>query len=264
MKPIYIPTFLTPVSISLIEEELLALQWETKRTARHEYFMSDGKKCTNTECSYGLLTTLNDDTGLPAECTVCDENGRMPVEYSYGQYGADITYTSKPWSHYANGLRHNLIQELAHVPEARMPDGKPCFFNGCFLNMYDDEKQFLGWHADDFAGMDPQAPIVVMSFGAEREIWVKRQFQTCPDCEGDCVIQKADKGGEFVDESCIRCHEQGVVPVTGIVPTKDRYLLQRGSVFIMPAGFQEAMFHRIPKHPAPCGWRISLTFRKFL
>lgn len=246
MKPIYLPTFLTPVSISLIEEELLALPWETKRTARHEYFMSDGKTCPCVmDCKVQDFSVT-----LPT-CPDCGGTTRLPVDYSYGQYGADITYTSKPWSHYANGLRHNLTQELAHIPEARMPDGKPCFFNGCFLNMYDDEKQFLGWHADDFAGMDPQAPIVVMSFGAEREIWVKRQFKTCPDCEGDCVIQKAEKGGEFVDEPCLMCREQGVVPITGIVPTKDRYLLQRGSVFIMPAGFQECMFHRIPKHPAP-------------
>ena len=100
-------------------------------------------------------------------------------------------------------------------------------FSACFLNRYDTEKQHLGWHADDFEAMDPEAPIAVMSFGAEREIWVK-------------------PFGE-----------------SGLVPKEQRILLPEGSLFIMPPHYQETHLHRIPKHGQPCGPRTSLTFRAF-
>ena len=74
--------------------------------------------------------------------------------------------------------------------------------------------------------MDQTHPIAVVSFGAERDIWVK-EFNT-----------------------------------KGNIPDDDKYLLENGSLFIMPAGFQQKYLHRIPKHNRPCGPRISLTFRK--
>jgi hypothetical protein len=265
MKPIYIPPFISPQRIDVIEAELLSLEWETKRTARSEYFMA-----------------------------------MEPTDYSYGRQDDGISYMSKPFSTHVKDLMRDVDFEFLEAG-----------FNGCFLNKYEDEKNFLGWHADDFVGMDPAAPIAVMSFGAEREIWVKRKFAPCPDCspnrpgfsksadnmcEGEIardglpvcetcggsgcarcpecrdyrkMIHRDVVGGEVdmtkgVIVNCPVCHGKGGVAVTGAVPPEDRYLLERGSLFIMPAGFQEVMLHRIPKHHQPCGWRISLTFRKFL
>jgi alkylated DNA repair dioxygenase AlkB len=41
-----------------------------------------------------------------------------------------------------------------------------------------------------------------------------------------------------------------------------RQMLQNGSLFLMPAGFQQTYQHKIPKAGfTPCGPRISLTFR---
>ena len=66
-------------------------------------------------------------------------------------------------------------------------------------------------------------PIVVVSFGAEREIWTK--------------------------------------PI-GAGPEKiEKILLGNGSVFVMEAGMQYTHVHKIPKHSAPCGPRVSLTYR---
>lgn len=164
-----------------IKTELLGLNWLTKRTARHEYFMST-----------------------------------IPREYSYGNVGTGSeTYLSQDFS----PLTLELMQYLNTVLRTS--------FNVCFLNKYDDEKQHLGWHADDFAGMKVDEPIAVVSFGAEREIWVKLKSQT------------------------------------GVIPPEQKIKLQEGSLFIMPAGYQEFFFHRIPKSDKPCGWRISLTFRNF-
>lgn len=100
-------------------------------------------------------------------------------------------------------------------------------FNVCFLNRYNTQKHQLGWHADDSPTMDRNHPIAVISFGAQREIWWKLQ---------------EDKG---------------------MVPLEQRQLLGHGSLFIMPAGFQDTHFHRIPKADREVGIRISLTFRRY-
>jgi alkylated DNA repair dioxygenase AlkB len=99
-------------------------------------------------------------------------------------------------------------------------------YNVAVGNLYADQHQHLGWHADDSPEQDPLHPIAVVSFGAAREIWVKART------------------------------------AKGEVPPEDRFLLEPGSLFIMPPGFQDVMVHRIPKHPEPCGPRLSLTFRK--
>lgn len=103
-----------------------------------------------------------------------------------------------------------------------------CDFNVCFLNRYDSQKNQLGWHADDSPSMDRKHPIAVVSFGAEREIWWKRQGET------------------------------------GIVPPEQRQKLGNGSLFMMPSGFQDTHFHRIPRADRVVGTRISLTFRKYV
>ncbi len=177
--PIYYANWTQPELIPLAKEELLSLKWETKRTARQEYFMSS-----------------------------------WPRAYTYG--GAyPTTYSSKPFSEMVENMKRYLNQSL-HTE-----------FNVCFLNRYDDEKNHLGWHADDFVGMRPDQPIAVISFGAEREIWVK------------------PKGFK------------------GEIPDNWRFPLKDGSLFMMPVGYQDTHLHRIPKHDKPCGWRISLTFRSF-
>lgn len=138
------------------------------------------------------------------------------MDYSYGNTGLGTeNYQSQPFSPRVKGIMECLNSEFGTS------------FNACFLNKYDNEQQHLGWHADDFAGMRQDQPIAVVSFGAEREIWVKPKTQT------------------------------------GVVPANQRIKLHEGSLFIMPEGYQNVFFHRIPKHDRPCGWRISLTFRSF-
>lgn len=48
-------------------------------------------------------------------------------------------------------------------------------FELLFLNGYENERNQLGWHADDSPEMDDARPIAVVSLGAEREIWFKPQ-----------------------------------------------------------------------------------------
>lgn len=106
-----------------------------------------------------------------------------------------------------------------------------CKFEACFINGYIDQHKHLGWHADDSPSIDHSKPILVYSFGAARELWFK--------------------------------------PLPGRVPAGEtaevtKILLAPGSLLEMPAGMQQLDLHRIPKHSAPCGPRVSLTFRALL
>ena len=94
----------------------------------------------------------------------------------------------------------------------------------CFVNYYDGPRDHLGWHADDSPTINHEYPIAVVSFGAEREIWFREN--------GSSDVKKL--------------------------------LLNNGSLLLMKAGMQMTHQHRIPKHSALCGPRISLTFRKML
>ena len=101
-------------------------------------------------------------------------------------------------------------------------------FNVCFLSRYDTMKNHLGWHADDSPETDRGHPIAVVSFGAVREIWWKPKLHKGP------------------------------------VPAEWRQELGHGSLFVMPAGFQDEYLHRIPKGDRERGVRISLTFRRYV
>ena len=143
-----------------------------------------------------------------------------PRIYSYGNNNEsrteDHTYKAVDMHPAVQGLMDRINLEFGTE------------YNVCVLNYYRDERQHLGWHADDSPEQDLTHPIAVVAFGAERYIWVK------------------EKG------------------VKGDVPDSDRYLMTKGALFVMPGGFQDTHYHRIPKHDRPCGGRISLTFRKLV
>jgi alkylated DNA repair dioxygenase AlkB len=103
------------------------------------------------------------------------------------------------------------------------------YFNACFINGYKDQRDSLGWHSDDSPEIDPKTSIAVVSFGVEREIW----FRPIPT------------------EAAPR-------------PAISKHRLPSGSLLMMPPGFQQTHQHRIPKHSATCGQRISLTYRRLV
>ena len=137
------------------------------------------------------------------------------LSYTYGSGKGVRTYISVEMS-----PKVYWIQKLMHAnyPETRGTDI-------CFLNKYADEKNSLYYHSDNSPEIDPEFPVISVSYGAEREIWLRP------------IGQKGD-------------------------PTH-KYLLQSGSVFVMLPGMQATWEHRIPKCDRPCGPRISLTYRRF-
>lgn len=134
------------------------------------------------------------------------------VPYVYGSGRGVREYSPKPVNESLKKIK-NDVELLFNTT-----------FEVCFLNRYENQKDHLGWHADDSPEMDDDRPIVIVSFGVEREIWFKKQ-------NGEGEVEK--------------------------------YTLGHGSLCVMPKKFQETYYHRIPKAGRLCGRRISLTFRGY-
>lgn len=136
--------------------------------------------------------------------------------YIYGKGRGKREYHSAPFSHGVDAIMNQLNGDFKTD------------YNVCFLNRYDSPQDHLGWHADDSPTMDRSHPIAVISVGAEREIWWRKNGQT------------------------------------GVVPWENRQRLRHGSLFVMPRWFQDHFQHRIPKADRDCGTRISMTFRRYV
>jgi alkylated DNA repair dioxygenase AlkB len=143
----------------------------------------------------------------------CFMSNDPTITYSYGNRREERLYTPSPM--------HPIVESVM----LRINTAYDLKFNVCVLNYYESEKQHLGWHADDSPEQDLTHPIAVVSFGAEREIWVK---------------EKGFKGD---------------------IPPENRFSLSPGSLFLMPGGFQDNHYHKIPKPGKKCEGRISLTYR---
>lgn len=135
------------------------------------------------------------------------------VPYAYGT--VPKVYHPKPWHPIVLDIRKEL--ELIH----------DCTLDVCFINVYAHHRHHLGWHADDSPEMDHDRPIISVSLGAERYIWLRENGNRDPN------------------------HVQKI-------------LLENGSAFSMLPGFQKTHQHRIPKHDRECGPRMSLTFRGYV
>lgn len=135
------------------------------------------------------------------------------VPYVYGRGAGVREYLPKAW--------HPVMRDIQAKLEAHLG----CRLEVCFLNGYENQKDHLGWHADDSPEMDDNRPIAIVSLGVAREIWF------CPQ-------------GDTKDVT--------------------KHLLEPGSLCVMRAGMQDTHFHRIPKAGFDCGERISLTFRGYV
>jgi alkylated DNA repair dioxygenase AlkB len=142
----------------------------------------------------------------------------LAQSYSYGRPEFARTYESQ-------ALPYPLYDLWARV---RQHCGIE--FETVFLNGYEDGSDHLGWHSDDSPEMDDARPIVIVTLGAEREIW----FRERPDVPNSCwaVVEKLKLGD--------------------------------GSICVMKPGMQDTHQHRIPKAGFVCGPRISLTFRGYV
>jgi len=153
------------------------------------------------------------------------------------------TYQPQPWHAKIELLRESL-ESARHGP-----------YEVCFLNMYEDGSDQLGWHADDSPEMDDKRSIAIISLGAEREIWLKRR----PELVDQLVMSDPafKMRGDQMDAEELKLLRERYTEVTKV-------RLGHGSLCIMKPGMQDTHLHRIPKSDSQnCGPRISLTYRGY-
>lgn len=161
-----------------------------------------------------------------------------PDPYVYGVGKGQRQYEPKVW--------HPTIMTIRKAVESMLG----VTLDVCFLNRYLNQKDHLGWHADDSPEMDDARPIAIVSLGVEREIWFRAYVRN-----HHCAVCR------MVDGHKMDCSSKKRATMIG--PT-EILKLDHGSVAVMEAGMQDLWQHRIPKASFECGERISLTFRGYV
>lgn len=145
-------------------------------------------------------------------------------DYTYGRGAGIRTYQSKSCHPVIDAARYELNE------------GYDVWFEGCFLNGYEDGSDALGWHADDDPNIDHSKPIAVVTLYEDPKAR-PRAIQFREVLKPGSQTERAEFG-----------------PVEELV-------LGHGSLALMHAGMQQVYQHKIPKAGFVCSPRISLTFR---
>lgn len=134
----------------------------------------------------------------------------------YGDPGMNYTYSGLtlqplPWAPALDAIKH------------RIEDYSDCHFNSLLANLYRDENDSVGWHADNEPELGENPTIASLSLGETRDFVLKH-----------------------------RNHQE----------QKLKLSLQSGDLLIMKGSLQHHWLHQVPKCKTQCQPRINLTFRR--
>ncbi|KAB1221659.1 hypothetical protein CJ030_MR2G024032 [Morella rubra] len=131
------------------------------------------------------------------------------------------------------------LKEILDAVHKALPGSS---FNSLLLNRYKGGNDYVGWHSDDekLYGLTPE--IASVSFGCEREFFLK----------------KRPKGRKHVEE-----------PASKRLKMSDHaaqhsFTLKHGSLLVMRGNTQRDWIHSVPKRAKVEAARINLTFRHVL
>lgn len=146
------------------------------------------------------------------------------------------TLLGKPYT-YGRGQGQRTYQPQEHNPLISMIRDKLYvdgfdYYEGCFLNGYRNNRDALGWHADDDPGIDHSRGIAIVTL-----------------YESEDAKPRSIQFREVFENS---------------VGPPENLELAHGSLAIMAPGMQFTHQHRIPKAGFEAKRRISLTFRGLL
>ncbi|VFQ84817.1 unnamed protein product [Cuscuta campestris] len=119
-------------------------------------------------------------------------------------------------------------------------------FNSLLMNRYNGGNDYVGWHADDEEIYGPTPDIASVSFGCERDFFLKKK------------PSKIFRGKYGEDESPSKRSKKPDDP------EKHRFALKNGSLLVMRGNTQRDWLHSVPKRAKAVGMRINLTFRHVL
>jgi alkylated DNA repair dioxygenase AlkB len=117
-------------------------------------------------------------------------------------------------------LAHPWTEHLLSLKAtAEKISGSTC--NSCLLNLYHDGVEGMGWHSDDERSLQSGAPILSMSFGADRKFSFRHK----------------------------------------ITKETVSVFLENGSLLVMAGETQKHWHHQLPKSAKVSSPRVNLTFR---
>jgi len=130
----------------------------------------------------------------------------------FGDDKYTATHSTLPWTDELLALK-KIVEELSLKK-----------FNCCFLNLYHNGLEGIGWHSDDEEILGPNPTIASLSFGAERKFCFKHKIN------------------------------QKIISI----------ILESGSLLIMKGATQRNWLHGLPKSKKIMTPRINLTFREIV
>ncbi|KAL9242594.1 hypothetical protein vseg_016580 [Gypsophila vaccaria] len=137
------------------------------------------------------------------------------------------------------------LLELLRLVENALPGSR---FNSLLLNRYQGGNDYVGWHADDESLYGPTPEIASLSFGCDREFFLKKKpsklspaLQRAPE---EAPAKKRLKKSNSSDQHC--------------------FTLKHGSMLVMRGYTQRDWIHSVPKRTKVDATRINLTFRRVL
>ncbi|KAK3433611.1 hypothetical protein EUGRSUZ_L00150 [Eucalyptus grandis] len=119
-------------------------------------------------------------------------------------------------------------------------------FNSLLLNRYKGGNDYVGWHSDDEKLYGSTPEIASVSFGCEREFFLKKKPSKNSQARrpDDEPVRKRSKMGGDADQHT--------------------FVLKHGSLLVMRGYTQRDWIHSVPKRAKAEGLRINLTFRRII
>ena len=139
-------------------------------------------------------------------------------------------YGEKSYTYSGNYMSCLAMTQLLESIRKRVQEETGCRFNSVLLNLYRDNNDTVGWHADDEPELNPKGPIASLSLG------VSRRF----------VLREKLPKGHLTK------------------PKKLDLTLESGDLIVMHPPTQLRTEHTIPRTTKMLGPRINLTFRTVL
>lgn len=134
-----------------------------------------------------------------------------------------------------------LLKDILDAVHEALPG---CSFNSLLLNRYKGGSDYVGWHADDEKLYGPTPEIASVSFGCEREFFLKKRPSKVSQGNKRLEGEPPNKRSKKTNNS-----DQHI------------FMLKHGSLLVMKGYTQRDWLHSVPKRVKAESARINLTFR---
>ncbi|XP_031395393.1 DNA oxidative demethylase ALKBH2 isoform X2 [Punica granatum] len=135
------------------------------------------------------------------------------------------------------------LKEILEMVHKALPGNR---FNSLLLNRYKGGNDYVGWHSDDEKLYGSAPEIASVSFGCEREFFLKKKpskISHAVRTDGEPASKRARKNTDSDQRS---------------------FMLKHGSMLVMRGYTQRDWIHSVPKRAKVEAVRINLTFRHVL